>query len=329
MKNLASLIFCLFIIANCTTTTKSPTQLSTTFTPTPFVKKQEASAIGGKPLFTIEDSHAVYRKKDSLLQIAKNKFLATPNNLDNIIWYGRRTAYKSNHKDAIQIFTDGLKQFPNSPELYRHRGHRNISTRQFNKAITDLEKAATLAEGRDIEIEPDGLPNKLNIPLSNLHFNIYYHLGLAYYLDSQFEKAKIAYLKCMEYSVNPDLLTATSDWLYMTYQRLDEKENANHLLDAITEDMEIIENKSYLNRLLMYKGLKQPKDLLNLEKTDEDNRIDIVTQGYGVGNWYFYNGEKEKAYDIFKKVTASDYWSAFGFIAAEVDRYRMRQVRKN
>jgi len=323
MKNLLIFLSFIFLLVKCTSPSKVSTPTTTTFKPVPFEKKQEATTVDGKPLFTIEDSPAAYRKKDSLLQIAKNNFLETPDNLDNIIWYGRRTAYLSNHNEAIQIFTEGMKKFPNSPELYRHRGHRYISTRQFNKAIADLEKAAKLALGRDLEIEPDGLPNKLNIPLSNLQFNIYYHLGLAYYLDTQFEKAKTAYLKCMEYSVNPDLLTATVDWLYMTYQRLGEKENANNLLEAITEDMKIIENKSYHNRLLMYKGLKQPNDLLNLEKTGEDNRIDIVTQGYGVGNWYFYNGDKEKAVDIFKKVIASDYWSAFGYIAAEVDHYQM------
>ncbi|MEM7375707.1 MAG: hypothetical protein AAF587_44350, partial [Bacteroidota bacterium] len=118
---------------------------------------------------------------------------------------------------------------------------------------------------------------------------------------------------------NPDLLCATTDWLYMSYRRLGETVKAEKLLEAITPDMEIIENHSYHNRLLMYKGLKQPTDLLDFENPAEDDRINVVTQGYGVGNWFYSNGDKEQAFEIFRQVLASDYWSAFGYIAAEAD----------
>ena len=63
--------------------------------------------------------------------------------------------------------------------MYRHRGHRYVSIREFDRAIADLEYAATLIEGTEDEIEPDGMPNAMNIPVSSLHSNIWYHLGLA------------------------------------------------------------------------------------------------------------------------------------------------------
>jgi tetratricopeptide (TPR) repeat protein len=205
--------------------------------------------------------------------------------------------------------------------LYRHRGHRYISIRKFDKAIRDFQKAATLAEGRDIEIEPDGLPNKLNIPLSNLQFNIYYHWALAHYLKGAFEKAIPIYEKCMAYSDNDDLITATADWMYMTYRRLGQEEKAQQVLAKIHSDMKIIENDAYYKRLLMYKGEIKPSDLLDLENDDPDELLNLVTQGYGVGNWYFYNGEKGKALEIFRKIVGTDYWSAFGYIAAEADLF--------
>ena len=34
--------------------------------------------------------------------------------------------------------------------------------------------------GKEDSIEPDGMPNPQNIPVSSLHTNIWYHLGLAY-----------------------------------------------------------------------------------------------------------------------------------------------------
>ncbi len=286
-------------------------------------KGPEAVSLDGRELFPPPETPAGQQKKDSLLAIAQSNFDSDSQELDNIIWLGRRLAYLSRYKEAIKVFTEGMIVHPKAPELYRHRGHRYISTRQFDKAIADFEKAASLAEGRDIEIEPDGLPNKLNIPLSSLQFNIWYHWGLAYYLQGDFEKAAQLYEECMDYSINPDLLTATTDWLYMTYRRLGKTAEAEELLSPINADLEIIENNSYLNRLLMYKGEKAPTDLLDLNNTDPEQLLNIVTQGYGVGNWYLYNGDEVQARTVFDKILATTYWSAFGYIAAEADQVRL------
>jgi len=40
---------------------------------------------------------------------------------------------------------------------------------------------------------------------------------------------------------------------------------------------------------------------------------------YGVGNWYFTNGDKEKAKEIFQKLLGRKIWASFGHIAAESD----------
>jgi tetratricopeptide (TPR) repeat protein len=286
-----------------------------------FSQSPEAKSLDGRKLYPMKLSAATQAKYDDLLAKAEQDYEADPNDLNNIIWLGRRTAYLGLYKKAIKIFSKGLKKHPDSPELYRHRGHRYVSIRKFDKAIRDFQKAATLAEGRDIEIEPDGLPNKLNMPLSNLQFNIYYHWALAHYLKGAFEKAIPIYEKCMAYSDNDDLITATADWMYMTYRRLGQEDKAQQVLAKIHSDMKIIENDAYYKRLLMYKGEIKPSDLLDLENDDPDELLNLVTQGYGVGNWYFYNGEKGKALEIFRKIVGTDYWSAFGYIAAEADLF--------
>jgi len=321
MKKAIFLITCsivLFLQACGPTEAPSSTSEVVEESPTP-----EAFSLDERPLFPPPDSPASQQKKDSLLAIAQNNFDADPTALDNIIWLGRRLAYLSRYREAIKVFTEGMNLHPNAPELYRHRGHRFLSTRQFDRAIEDFEKAASLTAGREIEIEPDGLPNKLNIPLSSLQFNIWYHWGLAYYLKGDFENAAQLYEECMEYSTNPDLLTATTDWLYMTYRRLGKEKEAQQVLEPINPELEIIENTSYLNRLLMYKGLKAPTDLLDLNNTDPAELLNIVTQGYGVGNWYLYNGDEAQAMAVFKKILATTYWSAFGYIAAEADHVRL------
>mgnify|MGYP006178114509 CR=1 FL=1 len=52
--------------------------------------------------------------------------------------------------------------------------------------VADLERAASLVRGRPDEVEPDGAPNRFNIPTSTLQSNIWYHLGLAYYMRGEF-----------------------------------------------------------------------------------------------------------------------------------------------
>ena len=89
---------------------------------------------------------------------------------------------------------------------------------------------------------------------------------------------------------------ATVDWLYMTYRRMGKDDQAVRLLTRIDEDMNLLDNDSYHKRLLMYKGIISPESLLdpdNIGAIDPD--ITIATQGYGVGNWYYYNGQIDKA----------------------------------
>ena len=54
-----------------------------------------------------------------------------------------------------------------------------------------------------------------------------------------------------------------------------------------------------------------------------DQDLAIATQGYGVGNWYLYNGDTAKAIKIYEQVIGGKHWSAFGFIAAEADLYNL------
>ena len=261
---------------------------------------------------------------DSNLYLAKEQFEKDASE-ENYIWYARREGYYLHFDKAIEILNEGIEQYPNSYRLYRHRGHRLISLRQFDNAIADLEKAAELMKEQPLEIEPDGKPNKLNIPLSSTQFNVWYHLGLAYYLKGDFAKAENAYKQCMAVSNNNDLFIATADWLYMAFRRQGKTAEAQELLDSVVEGMPIIENDSYYQRLKLYKGLLKVDDVLNPDPQSEDFDLALATQGYGVGNWYLYNGDTARAVEIFNKVVAGKHFSSFGFIAAEAELARMTQ----
>ena len=240
-------------------------------------------------------------------------------NADAIIWLGRRHAYLGHYQQAIDVFTRGIRLHPNDARMYRHRGHRYITLRDFDKAIADYETAIRLIEGKPDEIEPDGAPNKYNIPTSTLHSNIWYHYALAAYLKGDFPRALNGWWSAMKVSTNNDMAVATSDWLYMTLRRMNRPNEAKKVLEAITKDMKILENTAYHRRLLMYKGELKPEDLL-AENTDDP--VQLATYGYGVANWYLYNGERAKAYDLFRKIVQGKNPSAFGYIAAEVELKR-------
>lgn len=281
----------------------------------------EAISLFGKPLTRPELTGAALQKREYEFSLAKKDYDNFPDSLEFIIWYGRQLGYMSRFKDAIQVFSEGLTLFPDSYQLYRHRGHRYITLRKFDAAIVDLEKAAFHIREVPLEIEKDGIPNRLNKPLSSTQFNIWYHLGLAYYFKGNYDKAISAYKKCMEVSNNDDLLVATTDWLYMTYQKIGNQEAANDLLIPIKRNMNIIENDAYHKRLLMYKGLINPEKILG--QSNGNDLLQLVTQGYGVGNYYLSKGNLLRARQVFQRILDTEYWAAFGYIAAEVEMVNM------
>jgi tetratricopeptide (TPR) repeat protein len=279
----------------------------------------EATSLLGKPLVSAAPS----AKLQENYLAAKKEYDSAPTDAEKLIWLGRRAGYTGRFHEAITLFSKGIELHPKNPKFYRHRGHRYLTTRQIDKAITDFRKAATLTKNQPDEIEPDGQPNRLNKPVSTLQFNIWYHLGLAYYLKGDFKQALSAYEECLKRSRNnDDSLVATSDWLYMTLRRLNRDAEAKKVLDPITEKMDIIENTSYWNRLLMYKGLRTPESVLDPKGADD---LTIATQGYGVGNWYLYNRQPEKANEIFNRVLAGKQWAAFGYLAAEAEIARTKR----
>lgn len=246
---------------------------------------------------------------------------------DNFIWMGRRLAYLGRYEDAIAEFTDGLERYPSSYRLLRHRGHRWITLRRFDLAVDDLSRAAALIEGVPDEIEPDGLPNARNIPTSTSHTNIYYHLGLAHYLRGDFDSALAAYQQCMAFSKNEDMRVATAYWLMLTQRRLGMNDAAATTLAPFHHSMDIIENRDYLDLLMLFKhGLTAT---FSEQRTDHASPlpegVNNATRGYGLGMWWMLeqpDGER-MARNLFRRVVNNTPAAAFGHIAAEVELTRL------
>ncbi len=245
-----------------------------------------------------------------------------PTNPDSIIWVARRLGYLGRFRESIAMYTRGIEQHPDNPWMYRHRGHRYISVRELDNAIADLEKATQLVAGKPDEVEPDGQPNAQNRPIGTLHSNIAYHLGLAWYLKGDFAKAIPIYERDLKAATNDDRRVSTGHWLYMSLRRLKRDAEAKRLLAQYRKDMDIVENQSYHQLMMLYKG-ELPVDSV-LSPTAAISSSGAGAVAYGVGNWHLYNGRPAEAEAVFRRIMGSGQWASFGYIAAEAELARMK-----
>jgi tetratricopeptide (TPR) repeat protein len=284
--------------------------------------KPEATSLLGKPLHPAPISAEARKTLDANLTAAEAELAKNPDNADATIWVGRRLAYLGRYREAIDRFSDGIDKHPTDARMYRHRGHRYITVREFPKAIADFTKAAQLIAGKPDQIEPDGQPNARNIPTSTLNSNIYYHLALAHYVSGDVEKAADAWRRCMAFSKNPDMQVATTYWYYLALSRLGKKTEAAALLAPIAADMEIIENASYHKLLRLFKGELTPESLLATGAG-----LDAVTTRYGIAAWHMANGRQQQGVTVLREIVDGypQQWPAFGYVAAEADLARVKK----
>lgn len=219
------------------------------------------------------------------------------------LWMERGLALSKQRlfRHASDSYSCAIMKDPFKGIYYRHRGHRFISCFRFEDACADFVLASRL------------IPE---------NWDVWYHLGLSYFLLGDYENAACSYKTCLDITDKNDdgAIIAVSNWLWITLMRLGEKEKAQAVIDNIGEDMDYGENISYYNLLLMYKGLINPDELLALAENDQD----FVTMGFGLSNYYSLIGQCEKTNEtidaVFAKGEGTDNMYAFGYIAATVDR---------
>jgi hypothetical protein len=107
----------------------------------------------------------------------------------------------------------------------------------------------------------------------------------------------------------------------MTLRMIGRDDEAAEVLKRITPGMDIIENHDYYGLLLMYK--EETTANLLLQQVRSRGALAIATSGYGIGNWYMYNGDDRKAAEVWREVIATGNWPSFGYIAAEADMKRL------
>jgi len=282
----------------------------------------QAVSLLGDTLRTLPLSAETRARYQAQLDTARVAYEHAPTDVDSIIWYARRLGYLGQLREAIEVYSRGIALYPDNPWLYRHRGHRYISVRDFDAAVADLEKANSLVAGKPDVVEPDGQPNAKNTPIGTLNSNIGYHLALAYYLQGKFDKAAEVARREVDAANNDDRRVSMSHWLYMALRRQGQDSAAAAVIAPMSRDMNIIENHAYHRLMLLYKGDLPPDSVLTVGPTGELSVSD-ASAAYGVANWHWYNGRQPEALALWRRIVGAGQWGAFGSIASEAELARV------
>lgn len=114
--------------------------------------------------------------------------------------------------------------------MLRHRGHRYLSIHITQLTARDLEKASKLLKNWPDETEPGGFPKRKEGVIASLHFNVWYHLCLAYYILGDLETAAKAFKSGNKSADIPDKLIPNTYWLYMILRQQGKTAEAKRIL---------------------------------------------------------------------------------------------------
>jgi len=223
---------------------------------------------------------------------AESALAADPRNVDRIIALGVAQSSVRQYR--------GLKIAPNHALLYRWRGHRYLSTRQFDRAMADLTRGARL---------------------DSTIYGIWYHLGIVRFVGRDFAGAADAFTRALPMAPDSGERAGSTDWLWMSLSRAGRKADAQALLDRHPDVPNA--GNAYAQRLRLYRGDVAPDSVFTPADTSD---IQIATLSYGIGDWYLVQGDTAKARGWFERAVASGGWPAFGFIVSEIE-LRSRKTR--
>lgn len=223
---------------------------------------------------------------------------ADPRNIQRYLDLGAAQAGARQMREAIETYTRALEIAPDNPMLYRWRGHRHLSVREFDKARADLMRGIMLGSG---------------------DYGLLYHLGIVHFARGEFAQAAQYFQRSILNPPNAGELAGSTDWLWMSYMRAGMTDSARALLARRPDSLPIA--NAYATRLRLYRGEITPEQVITPADTAD---VQVATLGYGVGNWYLVRGDTAKALEWFERSVRSGGWPGFGFIISEVELRRLR-----
>jgi tetratricopeptide (TPR) repeat protein len=273
------------------------------------VPRPQGETLLGTPLREPEWTPEVRARLEEDLAIARAQFEVAPEREDSFIWLGRRLGYLTRWEEAIEVFTRGLGLHPESYKLYRFRARHRARNRQLDLAIEDYRRAAELIAGQQDSFEPDGIINARNQFLGTYKSNIYYYLGQTSYAVGDYETTVSEMTRSALEPLGPseDRKVSTAYWLYLAHRKLGQEEQARAAVAEVADDWEMIENLTYYQAVLYFKGLRTEEELL----PEGDSIIK-----FAIAMEKSFRGEQEAAEQMWLDIVNA---SAQGFWPAEAE----------
>jgi tetratricopeptide (TPR) repeat protein len=242
-----------------------------------------------------------YRSQPDTGPIARAQaaLAADPKNVQRFIDLGVAQSGARQFREAIQTFTRGMAIAPSEPMLYRWRGHRHLSVREFDQAMADLTRG---------------------YKLDSTNYGILYHLGILRFIRGDFAGAANAFTRAQPRAPDAGELAGSTDWLWMSLMRAGRKADAQAMLARRPDSLAI--DNAYARRLKLYRGEIGPDAVFTPADTAD---VQVATLAYGLGNWYLVRGDTVKARENFERSVKSGGWPGFGFIVSEVELRRTRK----
>jgi tetratricopeptide (TPR) repeat protein len=226
---------------------------------------------------------------------------ADPKNVEKVIALGVAQAGRSQMREAIVTFSNGLAFAPDNALLYRWRGHRHLSVREFDLAMADFAKS---------------------LSIDSATYGSWYHMGIIKFARGDYRGAADAFKRAQPIAPDAGELAGSTDWLWMSLARGGRLTEAKAMLDRRPDSLKVDPNYGYAKRLRLYRGESTPEQVFTAPGDT------VGTQGatlnYGVGNWYLVKGDTAKAKEYFQRSIKSGGWAAFGFIVSEIELRRLR-----
>ena len=226
---------------------------------------------------------------------------ADPRNVQRIIALGVAQSGARQFREAIETFTRGLAIAPNEPMLYRWRGHRYLSVREFDKSMADLTRG---------------------YQLDSTNYGVLYHLGVLRYLKGDFNEAAALFGMSQPRAPDGGERAGSTDWLWMSLSRAGRVAEAAAMLATRPDSLPTPPGYAYVSRLKLYRGEIAPAALFSPADTAD---VQVATLNYGLGSWYLVHGDTAKATAAFERAVASGGWPGFGFMVSEAELLRLRR----
>lgn len=229
---------------------------------------------------------------------AESALAAEPRSVERHVQLAIAQSGARQFREAIATLTRALAIAPNDPVLYRWRGHRWLSVRELDRAMTDLVRG---------------------YGIDSTNYGILYHLGIVRYARGDFAGAADAFVRAQPRAPDAGELAGATDWLWMSLMRAGRVPEARAMLERRPDSLPT--TNAYARRLRLYRGEIAPDQVISAADTTD---VAVATLSYGVGNWYLVRGDTTRARSWFERSVASGGWPAFGFIISEAELRRLR-----